>query len=119
MLITNLCKGLICQEAVLEIRLTEKAVKDQVLRIWLRRIPEESGILHAYKVKRTEPDQLVGTTTLYGRGPGSSAQERAMLIFRLAPPSASVRLLVGDLIEVRIEAEDGLRAVEFDILEIE
>lgn len=103
----------------MEVRLTEKSIKDRVLRIWLRRVPKESGILHAYKVEQSQFDKPIGTATLYGRGWGSSAEERTMLYFRLVPGFPELELSVGDVIAIRIEAEDGLHEIELDVLEVE
>lgn len=105
----------------MEVRLSEKAIKDGVLRIWLRRIPEEGGVLLAYASGNLQIDQPVGTATLYGRGSGSAAQERSMLHFRLAQDLLNGALAVGDLIDIRIEGQgdDELSQIELDIVAVE
>ena len=105
----------------LEIRLTEKAIRDGVLRVWLQRIPEAGGVLHAFAVEKPHIHQPVGMATLYGRGKGSSAQERVMLLFRLQNNSADDPLRVGDLIDIRFEdaGDDALQQLELDIIAVE
>ena len=100
----------------MDIRLTEASVRERVLRVRLRRIPEESGVLRAYLLGPDAPDQPIGAATLYGRGAGSSARERAMLSFRLLP---DVPLSPGALVEIRLEGVGGEHAVSFDVLEVE
>ena len=105
----------------LEVRLSDKAIKDGVLRVWLRRIPEVSGILRAFAVDKPEIEQPVGMATLYGRGISSSAEERTMLYFVLSRDLPTGSLLVGDLIEIKIEGKElGVyEELELDIIEVE
>lgn len=100
-------------------KLTKKAIQDRILRVWLRRIPEESGILHAYLVGSQTPDEPIGTATLYGRGWGSSANERTMLLFRLVHDTPSVSLTVGDVVSIRFEEEVDGQPTDYDILQVE
>lgn len=105
----------------MEVRLSEKAIRNGVLRIWLRRIPEEGGVLLAYASENSQVDQPIGTATLYGRGPGSEAQERSMLYFRLMQDLPNGTLTVGELIDIRLEGQgdDDLSQIELDIVAVE
>ncbi|MEO1108002.1 MAG: hypothetical protein AAFX90_08795 [Pseudomonadota bacterium] len=103
----------------MDVRLTDKAVKDRVLRIWLRRVPEAGGFLQAWHIDANENERQIGSATLYGRGVGSTAQERAMLLFRLPPDTDDLKLSVGDRVQVRIEEGSGFKELNLDVSEIE
>lgn len=105
----------------MEVRLSEKAINEGILRIWLRRIPIDGGILFAFATKNSDDDEPIGMATLYGRGHGSSARERTMLIFRLSPDKQSGNLAVGDLVEIKIEGlkEGEFRKIDLDIVAVE
>ena len=105
----------------MQIKLTQKALAEGVLRVWLRKIPEEGGMLYLFaSPEGLASDRPVGTASLYGSGPESLASERTMLHFRLTK-SAMDQLAPGDLLDIRIE--DGIdgktRPVDLDITSVE
>ena len=104
-----------------QIRLTPKAVEDGVLRVWLRRIPEEGGEVLAFREGQAHAGvEPLASAFLYGRGPGSTAQERAMLLFRLPREMVGTPLEVGELIELRLDpVADKDLVVHFDVVEVE
>ncbi|WP_299601711.1 hypothetical protein [uncultured Tateyamaria sp.] len=102
----------------MELALTENALKEGVLRVWLRRIPDEGGIVHAYAVNNPNISTPVASATLYGRGSGSTASERTMLVFRLNMDELAGLISVGDALEIRLEGDEN-GAFKFDVLEIE
>lgn len=105
----------------MQIRLSEKAIKEGVIRVWLRSIPDIGGVLHAFAVEKPHIEKPIGMATLYGRGEGSMAQERTMLYFRLSPELLNEVLEEGDLIEIKIEGdeEEVFCELELDIVEVE
>lgn len=102
----------------MRLALTENALKEGVLRVWLRRIPEEGGNVHAYAVDNPSISTPVASATLYGRGSGSSAKERVMLVFRLNMDELAGLISAGDELEIQLEGDDG-RSFSFDVLEVE
>ncbi|GGX41904.1 hypothetical protein GCM10007385_06840 [Tateyamaria omphalii] len=102
----------------MEVTLTENALKEGVLRVWLRRIPDEGGIVHAYAVNNPNSATPVASATLYGRGAGSDASERVMLVFRLNLDDVAGALSAGDVLNIQLEGDDD-GTFQFDILGVE
>ena len=84
----------------MEIALTDRAVKEGVLRVWLRRVPEEGGMVHAFTDLSAAP---VASAALYGRGAGSQAKERAMLLFRLTPEFRRQAPSAGTVLKLQLQ----------------
>lgn len=101
----------------MELVLTEHALKEGVLRVWLRRIPDEGGIVHAYAVNNPNISTPVASAPLYGRGAGSEASERTMLMFRLNTDALAGQISAGDTLELRLEGDES-KAFKFDVLEV-
>lgn len=104
----------------MQIKITQKALNEGILRVWLRKIPEEGGMLFLVANDGSASDRPVGTASLYGSGPNSQASERTMLHFRL-DKSAADQLEAGDLLDIRIEggADGKMRPVDLDITSVE
>jgi len=102
----------------MDIVLTETALKEGVLRVWLRRIPDEGGMVHAYAIGNPNLTAPVASAPLYGRGPGSLARERTMLLFRLNLDEVEGHMSAGDVLKLQLEG-DVSGAFQFDVLNVE
>jgi hypothetical protein len=105
----------------MNIRLTRAAAEDGVLRVWLRRIPEESNIVFAFRTSQGEiKGQPVSEAYVYGRGVGSTASERAMLLFRL-PPAIGGAFREGETLNLMVRNADGngYDDIDLDVLQVE
>lgn len=104
----------------MDIRATHKSEKEQVLRIWLKRIPVESPTLYLFRKETIGPDhEPIAQALVYGRGEGSSAMERTMVLFRINPES-DARIMHGEELCVKIQSDDGrYKDIALDILSIE
>ena len=103
----------------MQVRLSQQAIDEGILRVWLRRIPIEGGMLVAFR-SDGDNSEPVATAALYGRGHGSNAMERTMLLFHLAPQSDRT-LREGDMLTIKIEGQtDSEYAdIDLDVLEVE
>ena len=105
----------------MKITVTPAAAKSGALRVWLRRIPEASGTIVAFRLGEDgQPTEEVSRTDVYGRGEGSSATQRCMLLFRFRPGDDQPPLEAGESLELRVAdpKSDGYRPAELDITEI-
>ncbi|MBS8226210.1 hypothetical protein [Vannielia litorea] len=104
----------------MDITLTPKAAEEGILRVWLRRIPEESYIVHAFRQDDGPEAEPIGTATIFGRGEGSAAREKAMLMIRLTRARGSRPLKPGEALTLCSEAADGsYEALDLDVIETE
>jgi len=104
----------------MEITVTQKTAEEGVLRVWLRRIPEDSYVVHAFRKADGPEAEPIGQAHLFGRGEGSPAREKAMLLMRLERPRGSAPLRPGEALTLRQEAPGGgYEEIELDVLETE
>ena len=105
----------------MEIKLPETAAREGILRIWLRRIPVESGMILAMRrAEAGEPAQCIGQAGLFGRGEGSPAAENVMLLFRLSPGDG-LPLTAGEPLDLLLDdqREGPPVGISLDILSVE
>ena len=106
----------------MRIKITRQAAESGTLRVWLPRIPEKGGIVHACRMSDDGKEfEEVASASLYGRGVGSSAIERAMLLFRLPIGMQSGSIKAGQELELCWEYPEGGEYIpaSFEILKIE
>lgn len=110
----------------MEVELTPAAAEEGVLRVWLRRIPEQSGVVYAFRksglgTDDTSDKEPAGEAYLYGRGKDSEAREKVMLMFRLRRDQKMGAFRPGEKVDLKVRSLEGeaLLDVELDILEIE
>lgn len=105
----------------MKITVPRTAAESGTLRVWLRRIPETSHTVHAFRLGPDgKPNVEVGCANVYGRGQGSAATERVMLLFRLRGQDGIDPVVADEELDLRIESpgSDGYIDAELDILEI-
>ncbi|MBV1859630.1 MAG: hypothetical protein KUG77_14550 [Nannocystaceae bacterium] len=99
----------------MRITVTPAAARSGFLRVWLRRIPVNSGRVLAHTIG---PDGARGgvfaQAEVYGRGPGSAATQRCALLFQPVKGSAVWR--VGEVLE--LSSPDGLTE-DLDVVAVE
>lgn len=105
----------------MDVQVTNRAARENVLRIWLSRAPKHSNIFYAFR-----PDQdpgvekPLGEAHVYGRGFGSDAMERVMLIFYLKTSGIVPDYKEGETLKLLTRNKDGSYQDSFlDILEVE
>ena len=92
----------------MKVKVTAEAAESGTLRVWLQRIPDESGTVHAFRLNAdgTATKELA-TATIYGRGKGSSARERVMLLFRFRIRKGVQAVIAGEEIELCVVSPEG------------
>ena len=106
----------------MDIRVTRSAAEEGVLRVWLRRIPDESNVVYAFRTGQGEDkEQPIGEAYIYGRGIGSTASERAMLMFRLNSVRDGAPFREGETLKIKVRNanDDGYDDIDLDLLEVE
>lgn len=103
----------------MDITLPASAAQSGTLRVWLNRIPVSSGTVRVFRVAEdgtTGPE--IGRTDVFGRGEGSAATQRSMLLLRL---DAATPLHAGETLRLLADEDGdaGLREAELDVLSIE
>jgi len=107
--------------AHMDIEITPKTARERVLRIWLERVPESSDVVYAFRPdQKPDEDDPVAEAHIFGRGVGSDAMERVMLIFYLGTRDQDDAYVEGDVLRLLIRNEDGgYDDISLDVLEIE
>jgi hypothetical protein len=106
----------------MDIGVTKSAADSGVLRVWLRRVPVSSDTVHALRIAPDGRDgQVVAEATVFGRGEGSSAAERIMLLFRPAYGQEAVTLKAGETLRLKTQnpQSGAYEDVDLDVLLIE
>lgn len=104
----------------MKITVPPHAARDGALRIWLRRIPVRSQIVYAFRSGKSQDDNHpVSQAVLYGRGEGSSASERVMLLFR--PNKNEPPFQAGEVLTLKVHHtdKDEFQEIDFDVSHIE
>lgn len=101
--------------------MTPKTAREKVLRVWLARVPEDSDIFYAFHPDQDpEADEPLGEAHIYGRGFGSDAMERVMLIFYLKTAEDLPNYTEGETLRLLTRNKDGSFEDTFlDVLEVE
>lgn len=105
----------------MDVQVTIRAAREKVLRVWLSRVPMHSNIVYAFRPNQDpEVDKPLGEAHVYGRGSGSDATERVMLIFYLKTDGVSPSYKEGETLRLLTRTEDGSFEDTFlDIVEVE
>lgn len=107
----------------MDITVTPSAADTGTLRVWLRRVPVSSDTVYAFRVASDGTvGKAIGYANVYGRGPGSTASERFMLLFRITGDGqGEPQLRTGEILrlQVRNPADDGYEDAELDVLFVE
>lgn len=106
----------------MDITVTKSAADTGILRVWLRRVPVASDTVYAFRITPDGQDgQVVAEATVFGRGEGSSAKERIMLLFRTAYGQEPVTLETGETLRLKtLNPTDGsYEDADLDLLLIE
>jgi hypothetical protein len=106
----------------MDIAITRAAAEEGVLRIWLRRILEQSNVVYAFRTGQgQDKDEPVGEAAIYGRGIGSAASERAMLMFRLSRARGDAPFREGEILKLKARNADGdgYDDIDLDLLQVE
>lgn len=74
----------------------------------MRRIPEWSGSVYAYRLGPDgNPTEEVARAAVYGRGRGSPATEAFTLVFRFRPIEGQKLPAEGEELELHVDTADG------------
>ncbi len=106
----------------MQIAVPLSAVERGQLRIWLRRVPEASDTVYAFRLAPDGSEQdLIGEASVYGRGKGSSAREKSMLLFRMHPVTEEAPLCVGEHLRLMVKriGDSSYQDVDLDVLLVE
>ncbi|MEM9709859.1 MAG: hypothetical protein AAF871_13845 [Pseudomonadota bacterium] len=105
----------------MDVPVTPKTARENVLRVWLARVPESSGVFYAFHPHQDpEADEPLGEAHIYGRGAGSDAMERVMLIFHLRTAETMPQYSEGDTLRLLTRNKDGgFEDTALEIVEVE
>ena len=105
----------------MDVQVTPKTARENVLRVWLSRVPEDSDVFYAFHPSHDpEVDSPLGEAHIYGRGVGSAAMERGMMIFYLKTTEVVPELFEGETLRLLARNKvGGYKDVFLDIVEVE
>ncbi|MEZ5931538.1 MAG: hypothetical protein R3F54_06230 [Alphaproteobacteria bacterium] len=106
----------------MRINIPPSAAESGTMRVWLRKVPDASNVVHAFRVDRDgTATKEVARAYIYGRGAGSTASERVMLLFRFQPEPGRAPPRAGEELELRAAAPDGrgFVPIELDIIGVQ
>ena len=106
----------------MDITITPSAAEKGTLRVWLRRVPDDSNIVYAFRSDENgEEGEPVGEAYIYGRGKESTASERVMLLFRLNRSEGDAPFRQGEILKLKVLGPDGegYSDIELDVIQLE
>ena len=103
----------------MDITAAKSAAVSGVLRVWLRRVPVSSDTVHVLRITPDGRDRrVVAEATVFGRGEGSLAKERIMLLFRSAYGQEPVALKASEILRLKTQnpQNGAYEDVDLDLL---